>query len=181
MPIQFRTLTPRDGYKLFEEIMNEGQKEKFEKTHDLDFAYSLEGVGRFRVNMFMQRKGMGGVFRIIPERIKTVDELKLPGAVKHFAELERGLVLVTGPTGSGKSTTLAAIIDIINTHQKKHIVTIEDPIEFVHPKKMAHISQREVGAHTVSFSAALKSALRESRSEERRVGKECRSRWSPDH
>jgi twitching motility protein PilT len=160
--IKYRTLTHRDTTEMFREIMEPEQWERFNERMDFDFSYALDGVGRFRVNIMFQRNGLGGVFRIIPERIKTLEELDLPMSLADFASLERGLVLVTGPTGSGKSTTLAAIIDVINANSCKHIVTIEDPIEFVHSKKLCHISSREVGSDTESFKAALRSALRES-------------------
>jgi twitching motility protein PilT len=143
------------------EICDDPQWEHFEKNLDLDFAYALPGIGRFRANYLNQERGCGAVFRLIPERIKTLEELKLPAGISSFAELESGLVLVTGPTGSGKSTTLAAIIDRINTKYSKHIVTIEDPVEFVHQNKMCTISQREVGHDTESFSSALRAAIRQ--------------------
>lgn len=143
------------------EIVTEEQWQEYESCGDLDFAYGLEGVARFRANYLRQENGPGAVFRIIPERILTVDELGLPDAVRKLADLQRGLVLVTGPTGSGKSTTLAAIIDSINNTYSKHIVTIEDPVEFVHPNKKCVISQREVGSDATSFAAALRVAIRQ--------------------
>ena len=143
------------------EIVTEEQWQEYESSGDLDFAYGLEGVARFRANYLRQENGAGAVFRIIPERILTVEELGLPDAVRKLADLRRGLVLVTGPTGSGKSTTLAAIIDRINNTYSKHIVTIEDPVEFVHPNKKCVISQREVGTDTTSFAAALRVAIRQ--------------------
>ncbi|MCC6794064.1 MAG: type IV pilus twitching motility protein PilT [Candidatus Hydrogenedentes bacterium] len=143
------------------EIMPETNEKQFNELHDTDFAYSLEGYGRFRVNVFMDHKGMGAVFRVIPTKILTCEELGLPDSVKKFCTLSKGLVLVTGPTGSGKSTTLAAMIDLINTNRSEHIITIEDPIEFVHPNKSCLLNQREVHNHTKSFKAALRAALRE--------------------
>ncbi len=143
------------------EILNEKQRRQFVESWELDTSYSIKGTGRFRVNVFMQRRGMGGVFRVIPEVIKTAKELNLPQMLLDMIEVPRGLVLVTGPTGSGKSTTLASLIAEINTTRKEHIITIEDPIEFVHENKMSLINQREVHSHTKSFANALKAALRE--------------------
>jgi len=143
------------------EILTEQQKTTFLQTNDLDFAYGLEGVARFRCNYFAQHLGMGAVFRIIPETIQSITELKLPKAIEKFAHLQSGLVLITGPTGSGKSTTLAAIIDLINSTYDKHILTIEDPIEFVHRNKRCLVTQREVGMDTLSFGNALRAAGRE--------------------
>lgn len=143
------------------EIMPEANEKQFNDVHDTDFAYALEGYGRFRVNIFMDHKGMGAVFRVIPTKILTCEELGLPESVKKFCSMSKGLVLVTGPTGSGKSTTLAAMIDLINATRSEHIITIEDPIEFVHPNKSCLINQREVHNHTKSFKAALRAALRE--------------------
>ena len=143
------------------EIMPPKALERFEKFDGADFAYSLEGHGRFRVNVLRQLNGMGAVFRGIPSKTKTMDDLRLPPAVRNLARARNGLILVTGKTGSGKSTTLAAIIDDINTRTKGHIVTIEDPIEFVHQRKGCVVSQREIGVHTPSFASALHSALRE--------------------
>ncbi len=144
-----------------QELANEKQWAHFGSNLDLDFAYALPGVARFRANFFNQEKGAGAVFRIIPERIRTLDELKAPPALKELANLEQGLVLVTGPTGSGKSTTLAAIIDQVNQNSARHIVTIEDPVEFVHVNKRSTLSQREVGVDTKSFANALRSAIRQ--------------------
>ena len=143
------------------EILDTTQKARFLQTNDLDFAYGVEGLARFRCNYLVQRMGMGAVFRIIPERIKTIQELNLPPAIEKFAHMTHGLVLVTGPTGSGKSTTLAAIIDLINISYNKHILTIEDPIEFVHQNKSCLVTQREVGQDTRSFANALRAAGRE--------------------
>ncbi len=143
------------------ELVTAEQWQEYESSGDLDFAYGLEGVARFRANYLRQENGAGAVFRIIPERILTVDELGVPDAVRKLADLQRGLVLATGPTGSGKSTTLAAIIDRINDTYSKHIVTIEDPVEFVQPNKKCVISQREVGPDATSFAAALRVAIRQ--------------------
>ena len=142
-------IAPADKFKVFEE------------TGDLDFAYEVPGLARYRVNFFNQKYGISAVFREVPSKIKTIDDLGLPPILKNLAMLNKGLVLVTGPTGSGKSTSLAAIIDHVNTHRNEHIITIEDPIEFVHENHGCHISYREVGTHTRSFATALRSALRE--------------------
>ena len=137
------------------EIMPKLALERFEAKDGTDFAYSMPGVARFRVNVMRQLNGMGGVFRVIPSKARTADELKLPDAVRNLCKVNSGLILVTGKTGSGKSTTLAAMIDDINTREKGHILTIEDPIEFVHTRKNCLISQREIGVHAASFSSRL--------------------------
>lgn len=160
-PVNYRQLSNQDVQSLIFEILNEKQKKAFVEKWELDFAYVVEGVGRFRCNVFMQRKGLGGVFRTIPEKIKTAQELNLPQGIVDLCNYERGLVLVTGPTGSGKSTTLAAMIHHINATREAHILTVEDPIEFVHPNLKSLVNQREVGSHTKSFGNALKAALRE--------------------
>src|SRR5919201_1243980 len=146
------------------EIAPEQIIKKFEETGDVDFGYEIPGVARFRANYFMQKYGCGAVFRQIPTKVITADELGLPPILKKCAMLPKGLVLATGPTGSGKSTTLAAIVDHANKHRKDHIVTIEDPIEFVHQSQGCLVNHREVGTHTRSFAAALRGALREHRS-----------------
>ncbi len=143
------------------EITTEQQKEAFLAKRDLDFAYEIPGMARFRANYFQQKRGMGAVFRVIPTEILTVEDLNLPPQILKLTQLSRGLVLVTGPTGSGKSTTLAAIIDYINRNRKEHILTIEDPVEFVHQNKGCLVNHREIGNHTESFAAALRAALRE--------------------
>jgi twitching motility protein PilT len=143
------------------EIAPEHKVKEFEETGDIDFAYEIPGLARYRANFFQQKYGMGAVFREIPSKILTCDELMLPKVVKRLATLPRGLVLVTGPTGSGKSTTLAAIVHEANITRKEHILTVEDPIEFVHQSEKAIINHREVGLHTRSFAAALRGALRE--------------------
>ncbi len=133
------------------DILNDQQRKKFEEFHELDFSIELKGIARFRVNAFRQTRGEAVVFRVIPSKILTLEELGLPKSLREICKKERGLVLVTGPTGSGKSTTLAAMIDVINNSLKGHIITIEDPIEFVHESKKCLINQRELGAHTLSF------------------------------
>jgi twitching motility protein PilT len=143
------------------EITPEHKIKEFEETGDVDFAYEIPGLARYRANFFQQKYGIGAAFREIPSRIMTCDELGLPKVVQRLASLPRGLVLVTGPTGSGKSTTLAAIVHEANMNRKEHIITIEDPIEFVHKSEKAIINHREVGFHTKSFAAALRGALRE--------------------
>ena len=143
------------------EVMPKTAVDRFERKDGADFAYSLEGRGRFRVNIMRQLNGMGAVFRAIPSKALTLDELKLPDAVRQLCRANSGLILVTGKTGSGKSTTLAAMIDDINRRVKGHILTVEDPIEFVHERKQCLISQREIGVHSPSFAAAVHSALRE--------------------
>ena len=143
------------------ELIPAGPRKDFEETNDADFAYTIEGVARFRTNYFVDRKGIGGVFRQIPFKVLTPEELGLPPQVLDLCWLTKGLVLVTGPTGSGKSTTIATLIDFVNRSRSDHIITIEDPIEFVHENKRCLVNQREVGAHTGSFKSALRAALRE--------------------
>jgi twitching motility protein PilT len=159
--IKYDILT-NDALKvLLYEITPEHKIKQFEETGDVDFAYEVPALARYRVNYFRQKNGMGAVFREIPDIIKTCSELALPTVISKLAALPRGLVLVTGPTGSGKSTTLAAIIDEANRLRRDHIITIEDPIEFVHKSQGCIVNQREVGIHTKSFTAALRGALRE--------------------
>src|SRR6267378_1189898 len=143
------------------EIMRADQRAHFESHNEIDFGFEIPEVARFRANVFTQRRGPGAVFRVIPTKIRTLEELGCPPVLREMAMKERGLVLVTGPTGSGKSTTLAAMIDFVNANKQGHIITIEDPIEFVHESKKCLINQREVGAHTKDFATALRSALRE--------------------
>jgi twitching motility protein PilT len=159
--VKFDVMENEPLRKLLFEITPEEKIKEFEETGDIDFAYELPGVARYRVNYFRQLNGVGAVFREIPSRIQSIEELGLPLVVKRLALLPKGLVLVTGPTGSGKSTTLAAIIDHANRVRKDHIITVEDPIEFVHQSINCIINHREVGRHTRSFSAALRGALRE--------------------
>jgi twitching motility protein PilT len=159
-PVKFRRMSRSDCENFFDEILTEKLKEEFRRYREIDFAYTIEDVARFRVNMFEHREGVGAVFRVIPNRIQTLAELNLPASLRRFALADKGLVLITGPTGSGKSTTLAAIIDVINTERKRHILTIEDPIEFVHTRKQSLISQRQVGRHTATFTTALRAASR---------------------
>ena len=161
MHTYYRQLTNQDVQGLIFEILSDKQKKAFVEKWELDFAYVVEGLGRFRCNIFMQRKGLGAVFRTIPEKIKTAQELNLPSTILDLVEVDRGLILVTGPTGSGKSTTLAAMIQHINSTREAHILTVEDPIEFVHPNLKSLVNQREVGSHTKTFANALKAALRE--------------------
>jgi twitching motility protein PilT len=154
-------LTPERTRELLWPICPERNRQEFERCHDTDFAYQIEGLARFRCNFFMDRFGMGGVFRQIPTKIPTVEQLGLSRPVVDLCWLSKGLVLVTGPTGSGKSTTLAALVDFVNQNRTDHIITIEDPIEFVHENKKCLINQREVGVHTEGFKRALRAALRE--------------------
>ncbi|HLG25392.1 MAG TPA: type IV pilus twitching motility protein PilT [Candidatus Gracilibacteria bacterium] len=143
------------------EVLNEEQKQYFAKNLEIDLSLDIPSISRFRVNIFVQRKGMGGVFRLIPEQVFSIDELGLPETLKQITQYNNGLVIVTGPTGSGKSTTLAAMLNEVNANEAQHIITIEDPIEFVHENKRSIIEQREIKSHTLSFQKALRSALRE--------------------
>ncbi len=156
-----QTLLPEVMCDLLQSIMPEKNREEFEKRHDTDFAYEIPSLARFRCNIFMDRKGMGGVFRIIPTKILTAEQLSLSKAIMDLCSLSKGLVVVTGPTGSGKSTTLCAMVDSINKSREDHIITIEDPIEFVHDNHKCLVNQREVHNHTDSFKDALRAALRE--------------------
>ena len=160
-PIRPRLLEPARVKEMLYEIMPRRAIDRFETQDGADFAYTIEGKGRFRVNIMRHLRGMGGVFRAIPSKALTLDELNTPPAVRQLCRATNGLILVTGKTGSGKSTTLAAMIDDINKREKGHILTVEDPIEFVHPRHGCLISQREIGTHAPSFAAALHSALRE--------------------
>jgi len=154
-------LTPSETKQLAYSVLTDAQKKRFEETLELDFSFGLKGLARFRCNMFNQRGSVGAVYRVIPEKIRTFEELGLPPVINTLAERPRGLVLVTGPTGSGKSTTLAAMLDKINKERHDHILTIEDPIEFVHQHQGCLVNQREVHSDTQSFAAALRAALRE--------------------
>jgi twitching motility protein PilT len=159
--IKYKVLDNDELKAMLYEIAPDTKIKQFEETGDIDFGYEIPGVARYRSNFFMQKNGCGAVFRQIPEEIMTAEQLGLPNVISKLASLPRGLVLVTGPTGSGKSTTLAAIVDVANRTRKDHIITIEDPIEFVHQSQGCIINHREVGIHTKTFSAALRGALRE--------------------
>ncbi len=159
--VDMPALDREDVHTFLYEIFSDQQRKIFEETHEIDFSIDLKDVARFRVNAFVQNRGESIVFRNIPTKIPTFEELNLPPILADITRKPKGLVLVTGPTGSGKSTTLAALVDLINNERKEHILTIEDPIEFVHTTKNCLISQRELGPHTHSFGNALKAALRE--------------------
>lgn len=159
--IKYKVLESDELRGMLYEITPEDRIKIFEETGDLDFGYELPGVARYRANFFMQKYGVAAVFREIPQVIQTAEQLGLPPVVSKLASLPRGLVIVTGPTGSGKSTTLASIIDVANRNRKDHIITIEDPIEFVHESKSCIVNHREVGTHTKNFTNALRGALRE--------------------
>jgi len=159
--VKFKTLENEDLKKMLYEICPEEKIKAFEESGDIDFGYEIPGLARYRCNFFQQKHGIGAVFREIPSDIMSCDQLGLPKVVGRLAHLPKGLVLVTGPTGSGKSTTLAAIVDEVNKTRKDHVLTIEDPIEFVHQSQKCIINHREVGQHTKSFTAALRGALRE--------------------
>jgi len=156
-----KKVTNEDAVKIATTVMNAAQTEMFKRKNDIDLAYSVPGLGRFRCNIFMQRGTIGVVFRVIQMRIPTIDELNLPEVIKKLSMEQRGLILVTGTTGSGKSTTLASMIDLINTNRTEHIMTIEDPIEYLHRDKKSIVNQREIGSDTESFSKALRQALRQ--------------------
>jgi len=159
--IKFNVLSNDDLKRMVYEIISEDKIKHFEETGDIDFGYEIPGLARYRGNLFQQKYGIGAVFREIPTTIMTCQQLNLPKVISQLASLPKGMVLVTGPTGSGKSTTLAAIVDEANRLRKDHILTIEDPIEFVHESQSCIVNHREVGTHTKSFSAALRGALRE--------------------
>ncbi|UCD79172.1 MAG: type IV pilus twitching motility protein PilT [Desulfobacterales bacterium] len=159
--VKYKVLDNDDLRGMLYEIAPEQKIKVFEETGDIDFGYEIPGLARYRANFFMQKNGVGAVFREIPSAIMTAEQLGLPPVVSKLASLPRGLVLVTGPTGSGKSTTLAAIIDVANRVRKDHIITVEDPIEFVHQSQGCIVNHREIGVHTHSFSTALRGALRE--------------------
>lgn len=158
---QLSPLTPVDTKQMAYTVLTDAQKHIFEEENELDFSFGLKGLSRFRGNLFVQRGATGGVFRTIPFKIKTFQELNLPPVVEELSKKPRGLILITGPTGSGKTTTLAAMINRINEEREDHIMTIEDPIEYLHPSKKALVNQREVGADTNSFKNALKHVLRQ--------------------
>jgi twitching motility protein PilT len=159
--VELPDLNPADTKTLAYSVLTDAQKKRFEETMELDFSFGIRGIARFRCNMFNQKGAVGAVYRQIPEKIRSFDELNLPGVIAKLAERPRGLVLVTGPTGSGKSTTLAAMIDKINCERRGHILTIEDPIEYLHAHKRCLVNQREVHADTQNFTNALRAALRE--------------------
>ena len=159
--VKLPAFTPEDTKTLIYDVMNDAQRKSFEEHSELDFSIDLGDKARFRVNVFRQRRGLGAVFRLIPSKILTLEQLGMPPVITQITNQPKGLVLVTGPTGSGKSTTLAAMINYLNETEDFHILTIEDPIEFVHQSKRCLVNQRELGLNTKSFSAALKSALRE--------------------
>jgi twitching motility protein PilT len=160
-PTEYEKLRPETCQQLIYSILTDEQKDRFEKEDELDISFGVEGVGRVRMNVFKQRGAVAAVLRTIPSHILTFDELGLPPVANDIVKLPKGLVLVTGPTGSGKSTTLASMIDWINSHEQSHIITVEDPIEFIHNHKMSVVNQREVGTDTKSFVNALKYVLRE--------------------
>jgi twitching motility protein PilT len=157
----YPSLTPQDTREIVYAMLNDSQRKRFENEQQLDFAYSIPDVARFRVNVFFQRGSISAAFRLVPNEIKTIDELGLPAVLADFTRKPRGFVLVTGPTGSGKSTSLASMIDLINDEREEHILTIEDPIEFLHGHKGCLVNQREIGSDAKDFASALKSALRE--------------------
>ena len=158
---ELEVMTPQDTQRLAYSVLNEAQKQKFEEENELDLSFGIQNLARFRCNVYRQRGAVAAAIRVIPFKIRSFDELNLPPIVQQFADRPKGLILVTGPTGSGKSTTLAAMIDKINSERAEHIMTIEDPIEFVHPHKRCVVNQREVFADTHSFKNALKSILRQ--------------------
>ncbi|MFQ5898518.1 MAG: type IV pilus twitching motility protein PilT [Candidatus Methylomirabilia bacterium] len=158
---EFEVLSPQDTQRLAYSVLNESQRQKFEETNELDLSFGIQDLARFRANVYRQRGAVGAAFRTIPFRIRSFEELGLPPVVQELADRPKGLVLVTGPTGAGKSTTLAALIDKINTKRAGHIMTIEDPVEFVHPHKRGLVNQREVYSDTHSFTNALKTVLRQ--------------------
>ncbi len=159
--VELKRLMQENTIAMSYSMMNDIQKERFKREHELDMAYSVAGLGRFRCNVFHQRGAVGIVMRVIPTQVKTISDLNLPVVIERIANERRGLILVTGTTGSGKSTSLAAMIDFINTHRLEHIITIEDPIEYLHRDKKSIVNQREIGQDTESFSKALRASLRE--------------------
>src|SRR5438874_1872042 len=159
--LQMPDLTPAETKQLIYSVLTDAQKKRFEETMELDFSFGIRGLARFRCNVFNQRGAVGAVYRLIPEKIRAFGELGLPSVLANLADRPRGLVLITGPTGSGKSTTLAAMLDKINAERHAHILTIEDPIEYIHQHKNCLVNQREVHSDTQSFTAALRAALRE--------------------
>jgi twitching motility protein PilT len=160
-PVKANKITPAESKSMATEILTPEQQQIFERELDIDFCYEARGIGRFRTNVLHQRNGVNAIFRVVPSHIRTLDDLGFPAQVKDLTRHSQGMVLVTGPAGSGKTTTLAAMIDYINSERKLHIITIEDPVEYLHPRKMASVTQREVPKHTGSFAAGLRAALRE--------------------
>ena len=158
---EFEQLTPQDTQRLAYSVLNEAQKQKFEEENELDLSFGIQNLARFRCNVYRERGAVAAAIRVVPFKIRSFDDLNLPPIVRQLADRPKGLILVTGPTGSGKSTTLAAMIDKINSERSEHIMTIEDPIEFVHPHKKCLVNQREVFADTHSFKGALQSILRQ--------------------
>jgi len=159
--LKMKPLSNEQNIKMFEEVMSEQNTLTFHEKNQVDFVYSMGDTARFRANVFLQRKGASAVFRIIPSKIMSVEELELPDAVVGLCKLKKGLVVVTGPTGSGKSTTLAAMVDFINVNRREHIITVEDPIEFVHENRKCLITQRQIGENVDNFADSLRAALRE--------------------
>jgi twitching motility protein PilT len=161
MPIKFRELADTELENYVMEILSDSQKDTFYKGHDLDFSYVAEEGGRFRVNLFHKDSGVGAVFRHIPNEVPTLEKLNVPDVISQFCDYHQGMVLVTGSTGTGKSTTLAAMIDLLNSSRNLNIISLEDPIEFVHPSKKSQVIQRELGTHLTSFADGVRSAMRE--------------------
>lgn len=161
VPLPYEAAQERDTQRIVYDILNNDQIQKFERTHELDFSYGVKGVGRFRFNVYKQRSSVGCAMRVIPNIVPSMESLKLPSVLRELTRKHSGLVLVTGPTGSGKSTTIASLIDIINTERECHILTIEDPIEYLHNHKKSMVNQRELGTDTDSFNNSLRAALRE--------------------
>ncbi len=161
VPLPFEKADERSTQRIIFDILDESQITKFERTHELDFSHGVKGAGRFRFNVYRQRSSVGGAMRVIPNVVPSMEQLKLPAVCRSFTQKHSGLVLVTGPTGSGKSTTIASLIDIINSEREAHILTIEDPIEYLHSHKKSMVNQRELGTDTDSFTNALRASLRE--------------------
>jgi twitching motility protein PilT len=161
VPLPFRVMSDAEARRFVLETMTSEQRALFEREQEIDYMYVIDGVGRFRANAFMQRNGISVVFRVIPNRMPTIDSLQLHGSVRKLTKLNNGLVLITGPTGSGKTTTLAALVNEINSNDARHIITVEDPIEFIHKTNKSVVTQRQVGEHCGTFADALRSALRE--------------------